>query len=97
MNAVLLISFCLGNIVGPLTFTQESAPNYIPAKIVIIVTCSIAVVLTLVLRFYYMWENKRRDKLTAAQQQGILGVGRLEDVEFADITDRQNKEFRYRL
>jgi hypothetical protein len=44
-----------------------------------------------------MWENKRRDKLTAAQQQGILGVGHLEDVEFADITDRQNKEFRYRL
>lgn len=47
-----------------------------------------------------MWENKRRDKLAA---QGILdrGVdghgGQLEDVEFADITDRRNLGFRYRL
>ena len=92
MNAVLLISFCLGNIVGPLTFTAESAPNYIPAKITIIVTCSIAVVLTLVLRFYYMWENKRRDNLVA---QGALG--HRADIEFSDVTDRKNKEFRYQL
>jgi len=97
MNAVLLISFCLGNIIGPLTFTSQSAPDYIPAKITIIVTCAVAVVLALTLRAYYMWENKRRDKLAAAQQQGILGQGHLEDVEFADITDRQNKGFRYRL
>jgi hypothetical protein len=79
------------------TFTSQSAPEYIPAKITIIVTCAVAVVLALTLRAYYMWENKRRDKLAAAQQQGILGQGHLEDVEFADITDRQNKEFRYRL
>jgi hypothetical protein len=82
---------------SPLTFTSQSAPDYIPAKITIIVTCAVAVVLALTLRAYYMWENKRRDKLAATQQQGILGVGHLEDVEFADITDRQNKEFRYRL
>jgi len=82
---------------SPLTFTSQSAPDYIPAKITIIVTCAIAVVLALTLRAYYMWENKRRDKLTAAQQQGILGQGHMVDVEFADITDRQNKEFRYRL
>lgn len=92
MNAVLLISFCLGNIVGPLTFTQQSAPNYIPAKITIIVTCSVAVVLTLALRAYYMWENKRRDKLVA---QGALG--HRTDIEFSDVTDRKNKEFRYQL
>lgn len=92
MNAVLLISFCLGNIVGPLTFTQESAPNYIPAKITIIVTCSIAVGLTLALRMYYMWENKRRDKLV---EQGVLG--HRADIEFSDVTDRKNKEFRYKL
>jgi len=92
MNAVLLISFCLGNIVGPLTFTQESAPDYIPAKITIIVTCSVAVCLTLALRVYYVWENKRRDKLVA---QGALG--HRADIEFSDVTDRKNKEFRYQL
>jgi len=82
---------------SPLTFTDESAPDFIPAKITIIVTCAVAVGLALLLRAYYMWENKRRDKLAATQQHGILGHGHQEDVEFADITDRQNKEFRYRL
>ena len=84
---------------SPLTFTDSSAPNFIPAKITIIVTCAVAVGLALLLRAYYSWENGRRDKLaaTTAQQEGILGHGHRDDVEFADITDRQNKEFRYRL
>ena len=75
MNAVLLISFCLGNIVGPLTFTQQSAPNYIPAKITIIVTCSVSVVLTLALRVYYTWENKKR----ASGQRDHLVEGKTEE------------------
>ena len=92
MNATLLISFCLGNIIGPLTFTDESAPDYIPAKITIIVTCAIAVVLTLMLRFYYVWENKRRDKLVRR-----TSMSHVVDIEFADKTDRENMEFRYSL
>lgn len=39
-----------------------------------------------------MWENKRRDELVA---QGALG--HRTDIEFADVTDRKNKEFRYQL
>ncbi|KAI4720151.1 major facilitator superfamily transporter [Aureobasidium sp. EXF-10727] len=92
MNAILLISFCLGNIIGPLTFRAADAPEYVPAKITIIVTCAAAVVLTLLLRFYYQWENKRRDRV--AEQRG---QGHKTDIEFADVTDRKNKEFRYRL
>ncbi|KAF9870869.1 hypothetical protein CkaCkLH20_11541 [Colletotrichum karsti] len=92
MNATLLICFCLGNIIGPLTFTAESAPDYIPAKTAIIVTCGLAMIFTLILRFYYIWENKRRDRLV---QTGELG--HLQDVEFSDMTDRVNKEFRYTL
>ncbi|RYF31013.1 MAG: MFS transporter [Cytophagaceae bacterium] len=92
MNAILLISFCLGNIIGPLTFRAEDAPEYIPAKITIIVTCATAVVLTLILRAYYIWENKRRDKVVEETRMGHKA-----DIEFADVTDRKNKEFRYRL
>jgi len=88
MNAILLISFCLGNIIGPLTFRQEDAPDFIPAKIVIVVTCVVAAGLALLLRMYYMWENKRRDK---------KGVERVPDSEFLDLTDRENKRFRYSL
>ncbi|KAI8255456.1 Thiamine pathway transporter THI73 [Colletotrichum sp. SAR11_239] len=92
MNATLLICFCVGNIIGPLTFTAESAPEYIPAKTAIIVTCGLAMVFTLMLRFYYVWENKRRDNLVRTGQ-----LGHLKDVEFSDMTDRLNKEFRYTL
>lgn len=92
MNATLLISFCVGNIIGPLTFTDASAPSYIPAKIAIIVTCAVAMALTLMLRSYYVYENKRRDGLV---RRGSLG--HVIDVEFSDQTDRQNLEFRYTL
>ncbi|KAK5734086.1 hypothetical protein LTR17_009214 [Elasticomyces elasticus] len=100
------MSFCLGNIIGPLSFTPASAPDYIPAKITIgkflrehipsqyanIVTCAFAACVTIVLQFYYIRENKRRDGLVEAG-----AVGHLKDQEFADMTDRENKEFRYRL
>lgn len=91
MNAVLLISFCIGNIIGPLTFRAADAPEYIPAKITIIVTCAAAAVLTMILWAYYLWENKRRDKVAAE-----MGRGHKADIEFADITDRKNMEFRYK-
>ncbi|KAI9747657.1 MAG: hypothetical protein M4579_007421 [Chaenotheca gracillima] len=90
MNAVLLMSFCLGNIIGPETFQDGDAPEYIPAKIAIVVTSAVAVVLTLILRFMYQMENKKRDRL-------MSGAGHTEDVEFLDLTDRQNPEFRYSL
>lgn len=92
MNAFLLISFCVGNIIGPLTFTEASAPDYIPAKVAIIVTCAFAAIMTLLLQSYYMWENKRRAKLI---QEGT--IEHKIDIEFADVTDRKNKEFKYRL
>lgn len=92
MNATLLISFCLGNIIGPLTFTEASAPDYIPAKIAIIVTCTAAMGLTLMLRAYYIWENKKRDKMMVERR-----LSHIVNVEFADRTDRENIEFRYML
>lgn len=88
MNAILLMSFCLGNIIGPLTFRQDDAPDFVPAKITIIVTCAVAAGLAMLLRAYYTWENKRRDN---------LGGERVKDEEFLDLTDKENKHFRYRL
>ncbi|KAJ5093197.1 hypothetical protein N7456_009058 [Penicillium angulare] len=90
MNAILLMSFCLGNILGPLTFRTEDEPNYVPAKIAIVVTISVAIVFSLLLRYYYIWENKRRD-------QRHEGDAHRENSEFLDLTDRENREFRYKL
>ena len=92
MNATLLIAFCVGNIIGPLTFRDADAPDYIPAKITIVAVCCAAVLFTMILQAYYVWENKRRDRLV---REGY--VQHQIDVEFSDLTDRQNLEFRYRL
>lgn len=89
MNAILLMSFCLGNIIGPLTFRQEDQPDFIPAKITIVVTCAFAAVMALVLRAYYTWMNKKRDR--EADHEHV------ENEEFLDLTDWENKRFRYRL
>lgn len=87
MNAIMLMSFCLGNILGPLTFRTEDEPDYIPAKIAIVVTLGVAIVVTFFLRFYYVWENRRRD-------QRHEGEVHQENSEFLDLTDRDNREFR---
>lgn len=89
MNAILLMSFCLGNIIGPLTFRQSDAPEFVPAKISIIVTCGVAAGLAVVLRVYYQWENRRRE--------GEVKRGHVTDEEFLDLTDIENRNFRYRL
>ncbi|KAH9898969.1 allantoate permease [Xylariomycetidae sp. FL2044] len=89
MNAVVLISFCVGNIIGPLTFRDADKPDYLPAKIVIVASTAVAVLLTAALVAYYVWENRRRDRAYA-------GLRHEENSEFFDLTDRQNKEFRYR-
>ncbi|KAK5705243.1 hypothetical protein LTR97_002361 [Elasticomyces elasticus] len=103
------MSFCLGNIIGPLSFTPASAPDYIPAKITIgkfqgdhisskpdaatldPSSCANDEMFPKII-FYYIRENKRRDGLKAAGD-----LGHIHDIEFSDRTDRENKEFRYRL
>ncbi|KAF2720228.1 allantoate permease [Polychaeton citri CBS 116435] len=95
MNAILLMSFCLGNIIGPLTFNKDDAPGYLPAKITIVVTTAFAVFVTLVLMAYYFFENKRRDRLVGDVSRTDLQQS--ESPMITDLTDKQNMNFRYCL
>ncbi|GFF56461.1 uncharacterized transporter C417.10 [Aspergillus lentulus] len=89
MNAIVLMSFCLGNILGPLTFRTEDEPDYIPAKIAIVATVSVAIVFSVLLKCYYMFENRRRDMKGEGQ--------RPENSDFLDLTDMENQDFRVSL
>ncbi|KAM0092757.1 hypothetical protein ACP6JD_003867 [Aspergillus fumigatus] len=82
LNTIVLMSFCLGNILGPLTFRTEDEPDYMPAKIAIVATVSVAVVFSVLLKRYYMYENRRRD--IQAEGHGP------ENSDFLDLTDREN-------
>ncbi|KAH6611808.1 major facilitator superfamily domain-containing protein [Boeremia exigua] len=89
MNAILLMSFCLGNILGPLTFRNADAPAYTPAKITIVAVEAAVLCGVVVLLVYYRAENRRRDKLGAGSQGDGDGFG--------DLTDRENKGLRYKF
>ncbi|KAF4634854.1 hypothetical protein G7Y89_g3238 [Cudoniella acicularis] len=89
-NAMLLMAYSLGNILGPLSFRNGDAPDYLPAKLAMVVTSVFAMCMCLTLRGYYMWQNRRRDN--AASQ-----VETTDNFEFSDLTDRENMMFRYRL
>ncbi|KAI0480890.1 allantoate permease [Xylariaceae sp. FL0804] len=91
MNAVVLISFCLGNVIGPLTFRDADAPAYLPAKVTIVASTGVAVLATAALMAYYRAANRSRDRRWGAGREHRL------DSEFMDLTDRENAEFRYQL
>ncbi|RMY01428.1 hypothetical protein D0868_08494 [Hortaea werneckii] len=80
---------CLGNILGPLTFRTKDAPAYVPAKVTIVAVDSVAILSTVALLVYYRWQNTTRDRSMAGQDHK-------RDIEFSDLTDIENKEFRYK-
>ncbi|KAG0682033.1 hypothetical protein C6P40_001384 [Pichia californica] len=90
-NAMTLIAFCIGNIIGPQIFRAEDAPLYKPAKIIILAFLAAAFVLSIILRYFVRSENKRRDILTANYTEEEKN----KDVLMLDLTDRENLNFRY--
>lgn len=70
-------------------FQISDAPNYNPAKIALIVSMSGVVVLILILRQIIVRENNKRD------MEEESSVAETENIDFADLTDIENRRFRY--
>jgi hypothetical protein len=87
MNAIVLMSFCLGNIIGPETFQDKDAPQYIPAKMTIVIILSFAIIFTVLLDLAYIRENRKRER------EGHQELP--PNFEFLDLTDKENRNFRY--
>ncbi|KAJ7704498.1 putative MFS transporter [Mycena rosella] len=94
-NALIAGAFAVGNIVGPQLFKPKDAPQFIPAKIVLLSTQLSAAVISVGLRVYYGYKNKTRD----AAEQTMTQSGELREtkkIEWLNITDTENATFRYR-
>ncbi|KAI5960525.1 DAL5 [Candida theae] len=91
VNAIFLIGYCVGNLIGPQTFIANQAPVYAGAKIAIVVCGSVALCCLIAIYFSYYTENKRRDALPP------VDMSHIENYEFADLTDKENPNFRYAL
>jgi hypothetical protein len=67
-GALISAAFCVGNIIGPQTFQAKDAPQYIPAKIIILATQSAAILVAVTARLYYGWQNSRRETTPRTQK-----------------------------
>ncbi|KAJ6019348.1 hypothetical protein N7522_001415 [Penicillium canescens] len=90
-NALTLMAFCVGNLIGPQLFHDSDAPSYNAAKITLIATMSAVVLMALALRQLTVWENAKRD----LEQAGSEDEASAADLAFLDLTDIQNRRFRY--
>ncbi|QGI67568.1 hypothetical protein CEK26_011519 [Fusarium fujikuroi] len=82
------IGYCLGNIIGPLMFDAKFAPRYDESFTGIMICFTVCVFAALALRWLLDRENKHRDT-TYGSPNHSHGL--------EDLTDRENKSFRYRL
>ncbi|KAK1855209.1 MFS allantoate transporter [Colletotrichum chrysophilum] len=88
------IAYTVGNIISPQTFQARGAPRYLPAKISI---CIIYFLVTVDL-FVMRWVLERRNKKRDAEKAALGDTYKVEENhEFWDLTDLENKEFRYEL
>ncbi|CAH6719770.1 allantoate permease [[Candida] jaroonii] len=84
---MLLVGYCIGNLAGSQTFLATEAPVYRTALNSIAACAALSLVLLVALWASYAWENKKRDKRGDKLE--------VENVEFLDLTDKQNLNFRY--
>ncbi|KAK6908659.1 hypothetical protein I203_102662 [Kwoniella mangroviensis CBS 8507] len=90
LSSYAFLGYALGNISGPFMVKTGETPAYRSVFVADIICIALQAVFLVILRIYYVRENRRRDKLFAEGQ-----VQNSPDDEFADKTDLQLPGFRY--
>lgn len=105
-NAIVLSAYCIGNALGPLMWKAQYKPrNHVPWAVIAACYATCPIIL-LVIRSLLERENRRRDAEPPAKTEEhyiekLTEDGKVIDVkvdkEFMDLTDHQNRDFRYVL
>ncbi|KAI0284710.1 MFS general substrate transporter [Russula aff. rugulosa BPL654] len=106
-NAIMLSGYCIGNAAGPFMWKKKYKPrNHVP-WIIIGICFLLCMVLMFSIRVLLARENKRRDAEPPDDSYDEVYVVRIDEEgnrvevkvskEFLDLTDRQNRDFRYVL
>jgi ACS family allantoate permease-like MFS transporter len=88
VGAVVVLGYCLGNIMAPLIFVAQQAPGYVGGFTGVTICTVYAGIASQLARLILVRRNKNR--------QEELGDPVFDDA-FTDKTDHQNKNFRYLL
>lgn len=89
-NVILFLAMAIAYLVGPQVFVDE--PYYYRAKNATVGLWAAACVTMIVIYALNRWENARRDREVSEN-----GYEAAEGLEFLDLTDKENKKFRYVL
>ncbi|WVQ72670.1 hypothetical protein IAR50_002229 [Cryptococcus sp. DSM 104548] len=93
VGAMVFIAYALGNVCGQFFWDANETPAYKSGMLACIVCFTVTIPLAGALRLFYVYENKRRDRMQAEKgDRGEVEVG-----NFADKTDVENLSFRYAL
>ncbi|KAK5626025.1 hypothetical protein RRF57_001741 [Xylaria bambusicola] len=94
VNGMIWFGACLGNIVGPFFYKTEQSPRYTLGIGSLLVANFVEFGLFFVLRYAFMYENKRKQKQREQMERdGTLQS--LNETAFMDMTDRENPNFEY--
>jgi len=89
-NGLVSGALAVGSIIGPQTFRAKDAPQYMPAKIIVLATQAAAVMIAVIARVYYGYQNSRKEKEMSSTHIQVVN-----DIEWLNLTDKENKTFRY--
>lgn len=95
VNALFLVGFGAGNIIGPQTFLDSQAPTYVGGQLGMVVNYAACLIISILLYLSYIFENRKRDRMV--ENGEIEPVHTVANVAFADLTDKENPYFRYAL
>ncbi|KXN86949.1 hypothetical protein AN958_09446 [Leucoagaricus sp. SymC.cos] len=107
VNVIMFCAYCIGNALGPLMWKTEYQPRNTVPWTIIAMCYVIRMIIPLILRVMMDRENKRRDVedrditydevyIERPDEKGVVERVRV-DKEFLDLTDIQNRDFRYVL
>lgn len=90
-NAVLFLGYCTGNIAGPFFYKTDQAPTYRMGIASMIASHLIEFAIVIVFRIYLASLNRARDKEQGEEER----EAHLDETAFGDLTDKENRNFRY--
>lgn len=83
-------AFSVGNIIGPQTFQAKDAPQYVPAKVIVLATQAAGAFVAIVLFMYYRYANAEKEK-----RDTVTNEMSIEKSQWDNLTDKENLKFRY--
>lgn len=93
VGAMVFIAYALGNVAGQFFWKSTESPPYRSGMLACMVCFAVTIPMGFSLRYYYVYENKRRDRLQAEMGEGV----ETDKGDFSDRSDVENLSFRYAL